>query len=380
MLNMSIENSLKCLSFIEITNAPLCKKGYFMIDSGSEANLIKINLIPDQCKIDTSQQVVLRGIGDEATKSLGAIQLKIYDVYSIFYVVPNNFLIPSQGIIGSIYLTKAKALIDYENKCLRIDFCSPIKFKNLEEVNQLVENNLPSSNSSLRSINSMNVNLDTKLDEIDDDLHNYVKGTANNLKEINDFYNTNKIEILRNEENLLDFTELSTKQIFQVAYQETFAELDISVKTDEEIYDSYNFFNNLENEIDLPVSKIFEINIVNDFIIDRLRLNHLNNNEIKHIKNLITKHKDIFLLEGQHLGAASTVMHRIITIDDIPVNAKQYKFSISLKVMCTYRQILESIYLFQIIIELLTKKIEYSIYIYRAPERAVFPKIYSEFI
>ena len=48
--------------------------------------------------------------------------------------------------------------------------------------------------------------------------------------------------------------------------------------------------------------------------------------------------------------------------------------------MCTYRQILESIYLLQIIIELLIKKIEYSIYICGAPERAVFPKICSEFI
>ena len=49
--------------------------------------------------------------------------------------------------------------------------------------------------------------------------------------------------------------------------------------------------------------------------------------------------------------------------------------------MCTYRQILECIYLLQVIIELLKKKrIEYSIYIYGAPEIAVFPKIYSEFI
>ena len=30
------------------------------------------------------------------------------------------------------------------------------------------------------------------------------------------------------------------------------------------------------------------------------------------------------------MGAASTVMHRIITTDDIPVNIKQYKFPISL--------------------------------------------------
>ena len=332
MLNMSIENSLKCLPFIEIINAPLCKRGYFMIDSGSEANLIKLNLIPDQCKFDTTQQVVLRGIGEEITKSLGAIRLKIHDVFSLFYVVPNNFPIPGQGIIGSLYLTQAKALIDYENKCLRVgNFSSPIKFKSLKEVNQSFDNNVPSSNASLKSINSMNVNLDTTLDEIDDDLNNYVKETANNLKEINDFYTTNKIEILENEENFLDFTELSTKQIFRIAYQETFAELDTSIKTDEEIDDSYNLFNNLENEIELPVSRIFEIEIDNDLIIDKLRLNHLNNDEIKHVQNLIIKHKNRFLLEGQHLGAASTVMHRIITTDDIPVNAKQYKFPISLK-------------------------------------------------
>ena len=46
------------------------------------------------------------------------------------------------------------------------------------------------------------------------------------------------------------------------------------------------------------------------------------------------------------------------------------------KVMYTYRQMLECVYLLQIIIELLTKKIEYSIYIYGPPDRAVFSTIY----
>ena len=58
----------------------------------------------------------------------------------------------------------------------------------------------------------------------------------------------------------------------------------------------------------------------------------------------------------------------------------QLRLREKLKEMCTYRQILECIDLLQIIIELLKKKIEYSIYIYGAPDRAVFPKIYSEFI
>ena len=39
---------------------------------------------------------------------------------------------------------------------------------------------------------------------------------------------------------------------------------------------------------------------------------------------------DRFLVNEQRLEAASTVMHRIITTDDIPVNVKQYKIPISL--------------------------------------------------
>ena len=39
---------------------------------------------------------------------------------------------------------------------------------------------------------------------------------------------------------------------------------------------------------------------------------------------------DRFLLDGQRLEAASTMMHRIITTDDVPVSVKQYKILISL--------------------------------------------------
>ena len=47
--------------------------------------------------------------------------------------------------------------------------------------------------------------------------------------------------------------------------------------------------------------------------------------------NLILSNQDRFYQEGQKLGVASTVMHRIPTIDDIPINVKQYKILISLK-------------------------------------------------
>ena len=53
--------------------------------------------------------------------------------------------------------------------------------------------------------------------------------------------------------------------------------------------------------------------------------------EREHVINLALSNRERFHLEGQKLGAASTVMHRIPTIDDIPVNIRQYKVPILLK-------------------------------------------------
>ena len=82
--NKITNNALNCLPFIEVFNPPFLNKGYFMIDSGSEANLIKLNLIPQNQKINSSDSILLKGICDEATKSLGAIEIKVYGFFSTF--------------------------------------------------------------------------------------------------------------------------------------------------------------------------------------------------------------------------------------------------------------------------------------------------------
>ena len=66
-------------------------------------------------------------------------------------------------------------------------------------------------------------------------------------------------------------------------------------------------------------------------LLSKLRFEHLNEEEREHTMNLILSNRDRFYEEGQKLGVASTVMHRIPTIDDIPINVKQYKIPISLK-------------------------------------------------
>ena len=51
-------------------------------------------------------------------------------------------------------------------------------------------------------------------------------------------------------------------------------------------------------------------------------MEHLNEEEKEHIMNLILSNQDRFYQEGQKLGVASTVMHRIPTTDDTPINVE----------------------------------------------------------
>ena len=59
-------------------------------------------------------------------------------------------------------------------------------------------------------------------------------------------------------------------------------------------------------------------------IYDLLRLKHLDNDAV--VKELITEADDIFYLPDEKLGATDVFVHRIPTIDEFPVNSKQYRF------------------------------------------------------
>ena len=71
--------------------------------------------------------------------------------------------------------------------------------------------------------------------------------------------------------------------------------------------------------------------VLNDILINKLRLNDLNEDEKNYIVKFVISNKDRFFRGGQKLEAASTVMHRAPRIDDIPINVKQYKIPISPK-------------------------------------------------
>jgi hypothetical protein len=57
-----------------------------------------------------------------------------------------------------------------------------------------------------------------------------------------------------------------------------------------------------------------------------LRMEHLNQEEKVHVKDLIKKHENLFKLPNEPLTPTNKIYHKINTTDDISINVKQYRF------------------------------------------------------
>ena len=90
-----------------------------MIDTGSEANIIKIHLLPSEIDMDNFNTVFLKRLGDKLYRTMGTIKLALYGHTSTFHVVSDDFDIPCKGILGATYLTETNAVIDCENEKIK---------------------------------------------------------------------------------------------------------------------------------------------------------------------------------------------------------------------------------------------------------------------
>ena len=114
------KNSASTLPFIDIFNPPSNSYSQFMIDTGSEANIIKSHLLLTEIDINNYKTVLLKGVGDKFQNNMGSIEIAIYGRKMTFLVVREDFDVPCEGILGITYLTETGAIIDYGNGTLQI--------------------------------------------------------------------------------------------------------------------------------------------------------------------------------------------------------------------------------------------------------------------
>lgn len=100
---------------IEVENS--LNKLIFLLDSQADISILKFSSLPRETTIDKNDIIYIKRITSERQKSLGtakiALKIKHLIIEHRVNLVTDEFMIPSNGIIGRDFLRKFDCLIDY---------------------------------------------------------------------------------------------------------------------------------------------------------------------------------------------------------------------------------------------------------------------------
>lgn len=101
-----------------------------MLDTGADINIIKLRALDPATLIYTEVKVEIQGISKERLQTLGITCLHSNTGAHEFHVVTNEFPLKEPGIIGSTFLRKENAKIDFEKQTVTISNSEnlPIEF------------------------------------------------------------------------------------------------------------------------------------------------------------------------------------------------------------------------------------------------------------
>ena len=92
----------------------------FMLDTGAGPSLLKIGKKPSKAIVFENEILELKGITKESMYSRGKTPLIFRDITLYFHLVPDDFPIDEDGLVGSEMLSRYKAKINYEENFLEI--------------------------------------------------------------------------------------------------------------------------------------------------------------------------------------------------------------------------------------------------------------------
>ena len=156
--------------------------------------------------------------------------------------------------------------------------------------NNLIKDDITASHSSLDLSDSLNVNFEN---EIDNDFTEYPEENSHEFLDLKDYYSNYKIAIL-NSDTYAGFEKQnfsSIRNLFKISDNETFNELGLPLASDHEINNAFDILETEQQNRNLSSVHIPDIEHNITSILESLRLDHLNNEEKDHLKNLILNSK-----------------------------------------------------------------------------------------
>ena len=300
------------LLLIDVVNRQTYYIGQFLLDTDLEGNLIKISSLPLDCNIDIKNITYLKEIGKKV-RTMGSTLFTIFGNTTFFQIVSEDFPTPCEGISGAEYFEESCAMLDFGLRLL----------KNGENYSRFMDREPIDLNWSKEDVVQTNDFLETKENKTSED--DACKYPFSNSKEGDDIAGSWKDEFILGEEYHL---QLVTQGIRE--------DLDISQKIslfDENHLDIFSI-QKVENCL-TGCKTITNSNVTYGTRLERLKemlkLDHLNKEERENILKLIEKHSDRFQLDGDELLSSNVTKHRILTVDDHPVNTKKYRLPHNLR-------------------------------------------------
>jgi len=339
----------------------------FMIDTGAAVSVIKEQSIHERTLRNQNEIIILSGITNEKIKTLGTIKMHLYNFPTTLHIVPDNFPISQEGILGADFLKHA-TYINFENRRIKwrdyeIPFAEeeeiiiPARSQATVYVNvqnkEIQQGYLPRLRASdgiflgdalvknqggkayIQVTNTLEEDRAIRvptvtLEEIEQDSQT---SHGSSPPRSRDAYpemkssKSSKINLDNAESMAIQGISTSSYGHFQISNTNSVS-MDVKIEsTTNSVYHDERKSNKL------AVQAKANLNVFNESIPSRLetlklnlRLEHLNHEEKEYVERLVNKYSDVFHLPDEHLSFTNKITHRIITTDNTPINTKQYRF------------------------------------------------------
>ena len=260
----------------------------FLIDSGSEMNIIKISSLKGHIIVNERDKKNIKGIHASPVETIGSVVIPIFINKQPFVVkfdiVNNDFPIPEAGIIGINFLKLNKVMLDWDKEVLII----PEKTKTSPLILP------PRSNCVLK------IKADEKIN------HNII--TVKKFEITEDVIVANSISPVKGDTVISNIINISEQPY--VIDQLTTSNLK---------WEPYNDNIFIANEYTNTPNKIQKIR-------ETVKTEHLNKEERDSILELCSRFSDLFFFEGDQLSATDIVTHKINTPRCVkPINIRPYR-------------------------------------------------------
>ena len=284
----------------------------FLVDSGSELNIIKEDVLKDTLNVNYNQVFSLTGISKDSILTKGSTEIRFGEVRGTFNVVDKNFPIYWDGILGVEFLNQHRAKLCFDENVLSLKRSKKYPF----EDNYSIE--LPPRSGTRVKLHVLN----SKIKE------GYIRripaGPGVFLGQCLASNNNGIAEVIA-----YNCTSVKIKLIMPPVFMEHVEVPDgpISVKSPTtQFKQNHHVFNiQVDDSQTSPPSKILTEEDRVEKILEMMDLESLNDEEKRSVEQLVKKYPHQFFIPGDKLGETNKATHKINLTDDIPINIRQYR-------------------------------------------------------